>query len=426
MRRTLVRVLAAVTLATLVMSGVPIGPTPQPAAAALVATGVNDSLTMKHDRTAVVPAPGVLGNDLNLLGGTTAILVSGVSNGTLSLQSDGGYTYSPSAGYVGSDSFRYHPSGLLYTTATVTITITNATPVARSDAYSSPADTTLVVGAPGVLANDTDADGDALVTERVGGITGSLDLDPDGGFTYTPGGGFSGTATFSYRVWDGVVWSATTTVALTIVAPTPSPSPTPSPTPTPTPAPTSTPTPTPTPTLPLPSIPLPTPTLPLPSIPLPTPTPPLPSIPLPTPTPPLPSIGLPNSPSPTPTGSPAGSATPRPSSSQAVTDPASGGADTGSGRTPPRSGAEDPSVLAPDRTSGSRSGVLVDAPALDLGLGLGVLAGVEVWAVPAAVIGGPGLLVLLWLALQAAGAMAWIPAARRLRDGDVSRARRRR
>jgi hypothetical protein len=71
--------------------------------------------------------------------------------------------------------------------------------------------------------------------------------------------------------------------------------------------------------------------------------------------------------------------------------------------------------------------VLSDAPALDLGLGaLGVLAGVEIWAVPAAVLGGPGLLVLVWMALQAAGALAWIPAARRLRDGDVTRARRRR
>jgi len=59
---------------------------------------------------------------------------------------------------------------------------------------------------------------------------------------------------------------------------------------------------------------------------------------------------------------------------------------------------------------------------LDLGVGtVGLLAGLEIWAVPAAVIGGPGLLVLLWIALQAAGAMAWVPAARRLRDGDSTR-----
>lgn len=407
---------AAVTLATLAMSGLLIGPTPEQTVAALVATGVNDSLTMKHDRTSVVAAPGVLGNDLNLLGGSTAILVSGVSHGTLTLRSDGGYTYSPFAGYVGSDSFRYHPSGLLWTAATVSITITNATPVAKPDSYSSPAGTTLVVAAPGVLANDTDADGDVLVTERVGGITGSLDLDPDGGFRYTPGGGFSGTATFSYRVWDGAVWSGTTTVSLNIVAPTPTPTPTPAPTP----GPTATPgLPVPIPTLPLPSIPLPTP-LPTatPGLPVPIPSLPL-TTPLPTPTPPLSTIGLPNSPSPTPTGRPAGSESPRPSSSQAAAGPASGAADPGSG-----TGA--PSAQAPNRTGGSSPGVLVEASGLDLGVGtLGVLAGFEIWAVPAAVIGGPGLLVLLLIALQAAGAAAWVPATRRLRNDDVLRPRRR-
>jgi hypothetical protein len=47
---------------------------------------------------------------------------------------------------------------------------------------------------------------------------------------------------------------------------------------------------------------------------------------------------------------------------------------------------------------------------------MSLAAGLEIWAVPAAVIGGPGLLFLLWIALQAAGATVWIPAARRLRD----------
>ena len=418
---------AAVTLATAAMSGVLIGPAPQQAAAALVATGVNDSLTMKHDRTAVVAAPGVLGNDLNLLGGSTAILVSGVSNGTLSLQSDGGYTYSPFAGYVGSDSFRYHPSGLLYTTATVNITITNATPVARPDAYSGPAGATLAVAVPGVLANDTDSDGDVLITERVGGITGSLDLDPDGGFSWTPGGGFSGTATFNYRVWDGVVWSGTTSVSLTIVAPTPTPSPTPAPTPPPTPIPTATPTPTPTPmptpggTSP-PGLPLPVPSLPLPTIPLPIPSLPLlpQTTPLPTVSPPLPSLGPTSPASPNPTDRASSSESPRPSSNEAASAPASGCANLGAG-------PDATSAQPPDPARGALAGLLVDGPALDLGIDtVGLLAGFEIWAVPAAVIGGPGFLVLLWIAMQAAGAMAWVPAARRLRNGDVSRARRRR
>ena len=63
---------------------------------------------------------------------------------------------------------------------------------------------------------------------------------------------------------------------------------------------------------------------------------------------------------------------------------------------------------------------------LDAGL-LSVLAGFDVWAVPAATIAVPGLLVLLWIALQAGGAMAWVPAARRFRsDGGPAVARRRR
>lgn len=64
-------------------------------------------------------------------------------------------------------------------------------------------------------------------------------------------------------------------------------------------------------------------------------------------------------------------------------------------------------------------GVHVATPPLDAGVGeIGVFAGFETWAVPAAVMGGPGLLVLLWIALQAAGATLWVPAARRLRDDD--------
>lgn len=194
--RPWVRLSAAVMLATAAMSGFVMGPTPQLAQAALVATGVDDSLTMSHDRISVVASPGVLRNDLNLLGGTSAVLVSNVSHGTLTLRSDGGYTYSPASGYVGADSFRYRPSGLLSTAATVRITIKNSAPVAKPDAYSGVTNTTLVVPALGVLTNDSDPDGDALIAERVGGISGSLDLDANGGFRYTPGGGFSGMATF--------------------------------------------------------------------------------------------------------------------------------------------------------------------------------------------------------------------------------------
>jgi hypothetical protein len=52
--------------------------------------------------------------------------------------------------------------------------------------------------------------------------------------------------------------------------------------------------------------------------------------------------------------------------------------------------------------------------------GLGVSLGLATWAVPAATLGLPGLLVLLWVAAQAVGALAWIPAVRRLHGEEAA------
>jgi hypothetical protein len=407
-RRRPRRSVGAVLAAMLALGGLLVGPVPQPARAALIATGINDSHAMRHDRVAVVPAPGVLGNDLNLFGSASAILVSDVSHGTLALQSNGGYTYTPAPAYVGSDSFRYRPSGLLSTDATVTITITNATPVAQPDAYSGAAGTTLLVAAPGVLGNDSDADGDALVTEMVGGVaSGSLTLNTNGGLQYTPAAGFSGSATFSYRVRDGVVWSGPTTVTLTIAAPVP----TPAPVPPPTPAPTATPRPTSPPTVPLAT----------PSAPQPQPS-------LPPPLQPSRAASAPASPQ-TPVGetrSPASAATPEPSgnvptaSDSPVT--ASSAGSGGGGLAPPSSGGS--TAPGGGNLEAGLPSIRFEERRLDLvGTSVGLFAGIEIWAVPAATIALPGILVLVWVALQTAGAIAWMPAVRRLR-GDDRRARR--
>jgi hypothetical protein len=64
-----------------------------------------------------------------------------------------------------------------------------------------------------------------------------------------------------------------------------------------------------------------------------------------------------------------------------------------------------------------------------LGVGTEVFAmldGPLVWFVPGAAVGVPGLLVLLFIALQAAGALAWIPAVRRMSGDPVPIRRRRR
>src|SRR6185503_19213158 len=197
----------------------------------------------------------VLGNDV-IVGGSTAVRDSQPAHGTLSLQSNGAFTYSPNAGFVGTDTFRYHAHDLLDSnSATVTITVTNTPPVAHDDAYTATTGVNLSVPAPGLLGNDTDGDGDALTAQLVdGGGNGSLDVNADGSFSFKSGGSFSGARTFTYRVTDGIAWSAIATVTIS-VSPTATPKPTPTPAPTATPAPTRPPTPTlPIPTLPVPSL----------------------------------------------------------------------------------------------------------------------------------------------------------------------------
>jgi VCBS repeat-containing protein len=96
---------------------------------------------------------------------------------------------------------------------------TNRPPLAAADSYSTPQDEMLTVAATeGVLANDTDADGDLLTAEvATEPDHGVLELQEDGSFTYTPDSGFAGTDSFTYTVSDGA-GSATGTVTLTVTA----------------------------------------------------------------------------------------------------------------------------------------------------------------------------------------------------------------
>lgn len=50
-----------------------------------------------------------------------------------------------------------------------------------------------------------------------------------------------------------------------------------------------------------------------------------------------------------------------------------------------------------------------------------LLGSPQVWFVPAAAIGAPGLLVLLWVLLQTVGTLAWIPFVRRMRGQEAER-----
>ncbi len=107
----------------------------------------------------------------------------------------------------------YNKSGSFTLTA-------NSAPSAVNDNYSTPFETSLVINAPGVLGNDTDAQSDTLTASIVTPpSSGSLTLNPNGSFTYTPASGFSGNVTFTYRANDGAVDSGLGTVTINVQPP---------------------------------------------------------------------------------------------------------------------------------------------------------------------------------------------------------------
>jgi RHS repeat-associated protein len=184
----------------------------------------DDSYNTRPGQPLTVGAPGVLGNDTDADGDTVTagLITDSVDHGTLSLFPDGHFSYTPEAGFIGTDTFVYLVGDGFggADSATVTIQVFNTNPVADDDSYTVEANTTLDVAAPGVLGNDTDADGDtvtaSLITDSVD--HGTLSLFPDGHFSYTPEAGFIGTDTFAYLVGDGFGGTDLATVSITVTA----------------------------------------------------------------------------------------------------------------------------------------------------------------------------------------------------------------
>ncbi|MGI6301954.1 MAG: Ig-like domain-containing protein [Verrucomicrobiota bacterium] len=181
-----------------------------------------DAYSTAEDTILAVAAPGLLGNDSDPDGDPlTASLSQAPINGTLDLNPDGSFTYTPMPDFFGADAFSYTATDgtavSSETSVSIEVTAVNDPPNALDDSYSLDEGATLTLPAPGILANDTDPDGDALSTTLQSAPTnGSLSLNPDGSFTYTPADGFSGTDAFTYAVNDGALDSATATVTLVV------------------------------------------------------------------------------------------------------------------------------------------------------------------------------------------------------------------
>jgi hypothetical protein len=185
---------------------------------------LDDSYAVAEGQTLNVAAAGFLVNDLDPEGGVvTAVLITdGVDNGTLTAFPDGRFTYTPDAGFSGTDSFTYRMRDADGKTAEATVVINvleNRPPVAMDDSYLVGEGQTLSIAAAGFLTNDYDPEGGSvsavLITDGVD--NGTLTAFPDGKFTYTPDAGFSGTDSFTYRMRDDAGKTAEATVFITVL-----------------------------------------------------------------------------------------------------------------------------------------------------------------------------------------------------------------
>src|SRR5690606_36999243 len=92
----------------------------------------------------------------------------------------------------------------------------NDAPVAVDDTYTIMVNTQLDESAPGILGNDSDPNGDSITVGMIvsGVSNGSLSINNDGSFTYTPDTDFTGTDSFTYQASDGALLSNVATVTI--------------------------------------------------------------------------------------------------------------------------------------------------------------------------------------------------------------------
>lgn len=149
-----------------------------------------------HGNTVSCPATTWSSSDTNVATVDGTGLATGVNPGTVTITASIGYAQG---------------------TATLKVIQPNTPPVANPDSFQAIGNVTIPVAAPGVLANDTDAETPGGLSVVPGTVTtangGTAVLAADGSFTYLSAAGYVGSDSFSYTVTDGSL-TATATVTM--------------------------------------------------------------------------------------------------------------------------------------------------------------------------------------------------------------------
>jgi hypothetical protein len=188
-----------------------------------------DLYSLAHGGSITVAAPGVLANDIDPNSLTmTAAAIAPPLHGSLSFNSNGGFTYAHDGSNSTSDSFAYRATDGTLTSASTNAILSigpDAPPTVGSQSYATMANTPLTVAAPGVLTGATDPDSPTITAVLQNTAAhGSVTLNPNGSFSYTPATGYSGADSFTYGGSDGILMSPNAGTASIAVSATPRPS----------------------------------------------------------------------------------------------------------------------------------------------------------------------------------------------------------
>jgi hypothetical protein len=180
---------------------------------------VNDAYNVVEDTLLDVGTPGVLGND-----GSDDLIASlkvQAQHGFVTLRSGGDFNYRPDVNHCGQDRFVYAArsfgSGSEQAEVVIDVSCVQDPPSIPSFAMSIIEDRPESFGAPGILGNASDPEGDPITAVLVEGAQhGTVTLGADGSLSYVPDEDFCGTDSFRWATSDGVRTSAPATVPIDI------------------------------------------------------------------------------------------------------------------------------------------------------------------------------------------------------------------
>ncbi|MCB2025081.1 MAG: IPTL-CTERM sorting domain-containing protein [Ottowia sp.] len=161
----------------------------------------------------------VAGNDIGVQPNSTFSKATDPAHGTVTVNADGTYVYTPTAGYTGTDSFTYQvclpsPNQTICDTATVNVTVFGAVNDQVVTNVGTPVSGNAATNDLGVPANST-------YTKATDPAHGTVTMNADGTYTYTPAAGYSGLDSFTYQVCPpspNQTHCSTATVSINVLA----------------------------------------------------------------------------------------------------------------------------------------------------------------------------------------------------------------